>query len=103
MVEEQVKKDIAVIGDEEFTLGFQLIGIQEIYDEENYKQDIQNLIDRDDIGIVIAEEDRVEELPGRIQQNVNNSVRAVGVTLSEQVEDENLQEKIRKVIGADIS
>ena len=103
MVEEQVKKDIAVIGDEEFTLGFQLIGIQEIYDEENYKQDIQNLIDRDDIGIVIAEEDRVEELPGRIQQNVNNSVSPVVVTLSEQVEDENLQEKIRKVIGADIS
>lgn len=103
MVDEQVKKDIAVIGNEEFTLGFQLIGIQEIYGEENYKEDIKNLINRDDIGIVIAEEDRVEELPGRIQQDVNNSVSPVVVTLSEQVEDENLQDKIRKVIGADIS
>jgi V/A-type H+-transporting ATPase subunit F len=103
MVDEDVKKDIAVIGDDEFTLGFQLIGIQEIYGEENYREDIQDLIKRDDIGIVIAEEDRVKELPKRIEKDVNSSVNPVVVTLSEKAEDENLQEKIRKVIGADIS
>lgn len=97
------KKDVAVIGDDEFTLGFRLIGIQESYDKENYEENIQELVQRDDIGIVVAEESDVEELPGRIKNEVRGSVDPVVVTLSETAEDENLQEQICQVIGADIT
>lgn len=103
MVDEDIKKEVAAIGTDEFTLGFRLIGVQEVYDKENYKEDIQGLIERDDIGIVVAEESDVEELSGRIQEEVRSSVDPVVVTLSEKAEDENLQEQIRQVIGADIT
>lgn len=103
MVDENKKKDVAVIGNDEFTLGFRLIGIQEAYDKENYQEDIQMLLERDDIGIVIAEESDVDELPGRIREDVHSSVDPVVVTLSESAEDENLQKQIRQVIGADIT
>ncbi|PSH02132.1 MAG: V-type ATP synthase subunit F [Nanohaloarchaea archaeon QH_8_44_6] len=103
MVDENKKKEIAVIGNDEFTLGFELVGIQESYGKKNYREDIKELINREDLGIVIAEETDIEELPGRLQNQVQNSVDPVVVALSEDAEDENLQEQIRQVIGADIT
>lgn len=103
MVEEDDKKDIAVIGGENFTVGFELAGVRELYDDKNYKQDIQELVGRDDIGIIITERHLLEELPGRIQNQVESSVNPVVVALSQDAESSNLQEQIRKVIGADIS
>ncbi|WEL19691.1 V-type ATP synthase subunit F [Candidatus Nanohalococcus occultus] len=103
MTEESKMKDIAVIGSDDFTVGFELAGVREIYDDKNYKQQIQELVDRDDIGIVVTEQDLLEQMPGRIQNRVESSVSPVVVALSEDAEDSNLQEQIRKVIGADIS
>lgn len=102
MVEQKVKKQIAVVGDRSFTLGFKLAGIREIYQPENYREKIEQLIDRDDIGILVAEESDLEELPNRIQNRVESTVDPVVVKLSEDAEDSNLKEEIRKVIGADI-
>lgn len=103
MVDQDSKKDVAVIGSDEFTLGFRLIGVQESYGKQNYRQDIQELIQREDIGIVVAEESDLEELPDRVKRDVRNSVDPVVVTLSESAEDENLQKQIKQVIGADIA
>lgn len=102
MVDEDKKKQIAVIGDRSFTLGFKLAGVTETYEPENYKEKIQELIQRDDIGILVAEEQDILELPGRIQNQVESAVDPVVVKLSEGAEDSNLKEEIRKVIGADI-
>ncbi|MFB6208628.1 MAG: V-type ATP synthase subunit F [Candidatus Nanohaloarchaea archaeon] len=97
------RKSIAVIGEEEFTLGFQLAGIQKVFGTENYEQKIEELIERDDVGILVAEESDVKKLPDRLRRRVNESVDPVVVTLSETAEDAQLQHKIQKVIGVDIS
>lgn len=97
------KKEIAVIGRRDFNVGFELAGVREIYDETDYKEDIQELVERDDIGIIVTERDLLEDLPGRIQEQVESSVDPVVVPLSQDAESSNLQEQIRKVIGADIS
>ncbi len=103
MVEEEKKKKIAVIGEEEFTLGFRLVGVRETYGKEDYTDRIQELVEREDLGIVIAEQGDLEELPERVRQKVRNSVDPVVVPLSQEAEDTNLKEKIRQVIGADIA
>lgn len=103
MSEKNDRKDIAVIGRKDFNVGFELAGVREIYDDKNYKEDIQELIGRDDIGIIVTERDLLEELPGRIQNQVESSVNPVVVALTRDSESSNLQEQIRKVIGADIS
>ncbi len=97
------KKSIAVIGREEFTLGFQLAGIQKVYERENYTEKIQEITDRDDIGIVIVEQQDLEELPSHIRQRIEGSVDPVVVPLTEEAEAMGLQDKIRKVIGVDLS
>ncbi|PSG99928.1 MAG: V-type ATP synthase subunit F [Nanohaloarchaea archaeon SW_4_43_9] len=97
------KKSIAVIGEREFTVGFELAGIQKTYRKENYREKIQELIQSDELGIVVAEKSDVEELPERIRNDVNESVDPVVVALSEKAEESRLQDKIRKVIGIDLS
>ncbi|PSG99302.1 MAG: V-type ATP synthase subunit F [Nanohaloarchaea archaeon SW_7_43_1] len=97
------KKSIAVIGEREFTVGFELAGIQKTYGKENYKEKIQELIQSDELGIVVAEKSDVQELPERIRNDVNKSVNPVVVALSEKAEDSQLQDKIKKVIGIDLS
>lgn len=97
------KKKIAAIGKVEFTTGFRLAGIQEIYNPDNYKEQIQELLDSEELGIIIAKQTEVEELPNRIQNRVQNNVDPVVVSLSQDGESVHLQEKIKKAIGADIT
>ena len=103
MVDEDTKKQIAVIGREEFTLGFRLVGVQETHGTDNYPEKVRELVSRDDLGIVIAEQEDLEELPARTRKEVRNSVDPVVVPLSQEAEDSNLKEQIRQVIGADIA
>ncbi len=103
MVEEEIKKRIAVIGSDEFTLGFRLVGVQETYDREDYSEQIKKLVNRDDLGIVVAHEQDIRDLPERVRNQVRDSVDPVVVPLSEKAESENLNERIRTVIGADIT
>jgi V/A-type H+-transporting ATPase subunit F len=100
---EESKKRIAVIGDSDFRLGFELAGVQKSFDSENYNEKIQELLEREDIGILVAEEEDLEDLPNRVLQQVESSVDPVVVSLSETAESERLQEKIKKAIGADIT
>jgi len=103
MVDEEEKKQIAVIGGSDFTTGFRLTGVNKIFSDKNYGQKIQELTERDDIGIVVAEQEDILELPERIQKKVQESVSPVVVALSESGTTEQINEKIRKVIGADIT
>ncbi len=102
-MEEEKKKTIGVIGGDEFTLGFELAGVQKTYNPENYEEKIQELLNHEDIGILVAEQKDLEDLPGRVRREVGESVDPVVVTLSETAESSGLQDKIQRVIGVDIS
>jgi V/A-type H+-transporting ATPase subunit F len=97
------KKSIAVIGEDEFTLGFRLAGVQKVFDKENYQEQVQELVERDDLGIIVAEQEDLEELPTRVQNKVEESVDPVVVPLSEEGEATGLNDKIKRVIGVDLS
>jgi V/A-type H+-transporting ATPase subunit F len=102
-MDEERKKEIAAVGSEDFTLGFELAGVQKVFNPENYREKIQELTDREDLGIVIVEDSDLDELPARIRRNVEESVDPVVVALSEEAESERLQDKIKRAIGADIT
>lgn len=97
------KSDIAVIGTREFTLGFRLVGVSNTIEKQDYEEQIADLIDREDIGIVIVEREDLKELPPRMREDVKESVDPVVVPLSESGEFEDINTKIKKVIGADIT
>lgn len=102
-IEDAEKRKIAVIGDSDFRLGFKLAGVQEVFTKENYEEKIQEITERDDIGILVVKEEDLQELTKRVRQDIGSSVNPVVVSLSEEAESERLQEKIKKAIGADIT
>lgn len=97
------KRNLAVIGDQDFTLGFQLAGVQKVFEKGDYQKKIQELTSREDIGILVVKEEDLQDLPKRIRKDISNSVDPVVVPLSEEAESERLQEKIKKAIGADVT
>lgn len=96
-------KKIGVLGDSNLRLGFKLAGVQETFTKNNYQEKIQNIMEREDMGILIVEKKDLETLSKRVRENVESSVNPVVVPLSEDAESERLQEKIKKAIGADIT
>lgn len=102
-MDEEDKKSIAVIGSEEFTLGFKLAGVQKTFTPENYEEKIQELMETDKIGIIVAKQQDLDKLPNRIQSKVEEAVDPVVVPLSEEAEATGLEKQIKQVIGVDPS
>lgn len=102
-MEEQKKKNIAVVGSEEFTLGFRLAGIEKSYVPENFDEKIAECIEKDSLGIIITEEKLISEASKKTQNLIETSVDPIVIGLSEEAESERLQQKIKRAIGADIT
>ncbi|MEF8880604.1 MAG: V-type ATP synthase subunit F [Candidatus Nanohaloarchaea archaeon] len=102
-VEENKKKVIGVIGSEEFRLGFRLAGLKKTFNADNFEKKIDELLQGDDLGILVAEEADIQASNKKTQQRIEESVEPVVIGLSEEAESERLHEKIRKAIGADIT
>jgi len=102
-IEEGKKKEIAVIGSEEFRLGFKLAGVQKTFSSENFETRIKDLLNDSEIGILVTEESLIQASNKKVRKMIEGSVDPVVIGLSEEAESERLQEKIRKAIGADIT
>ena len=95
--------NIAVLGNDEFIVGFQLAGIKDIIQATNNPfNDIQEIKKRKEIGIVVLDEKIVEALDAGQKQEIENSVEPVFITLSTKSEQESLKRLIKKSIGIEL-
>lgn len=90
---------MVVVGDESFTLGFELVGI-----ESKPLKEFENLLQNSqDIGIVVIEKQNYEELSPKIKQKVDTSIKPVVVILSkEDIKGGHLRDAIIKALGVDL-
>ena len=102
-MDKEQKKEIAVIGSEEFTLGFRLAGIKKSYNPENFDDKIAKCLEKEELGIIITEEHLITESSRKTQNLIETSVDPIVIGLSEEAESERLQQKIKRAIGADIT
>ncbi len=102
-MDKEQKKEIAVIGSEEFTLGFRLAGIKKSYVPENFDDKIAECLEKEELGIIITEERLITESSRKTQNLIETSVDPIVIGLSEEAESERLQQKIKRAIGADIT
>ncbi len=102
-MEEDKKKEIAVVGSEKFTLGFRLAGIQKTYTPEDIDAKMEELLENPELGIIITEEELIQKARKKTRQKIEESVDPVIIGLSEQAESQRLKQKIKTAIGADIT
>ena len=94
---------IAVLGGSEFTVGFQLAGIKDTIESSNNPiNDIANLKNRKDIGIVVVDEKILENLEQHQRIEIEDSVDPVFIPVSVKVEQDSLKRLIKRSIGVDL-
>lgn len=96
--------ELAVLGSEEFVIGFQLAGIRNIFKtSKDPLKDIKDIKDeKKNLGIVIIEESILDKLDPHERYEIEDSISPVFVPLSEVAEQESLRRLIKKSIGVDL-
>ena len=93
----------AVLGSNEFIVGFQLAGIKDTIEASgNPLDDINKLKERKELGVVIIDEKIMESLGRHDRIDVEDSVDPVFIPVSTKVEQDSLKRLIKKSIGVDL-
>lgn len=93
----------AVLGSNEFIVGFQLAGIKDTIEvSSNPLDDINKLKEKKELGVVIIDEKIMENLDKHDRIDVEDSVDPVFIPVSTKVEQDSLKRLIKKSIGVDL-
>ena len=95
---------LAVVGSEMFSLGFDLIGVQDIFDtdEENAVGIMEELLFSKDFKLIIVEEKIMDSLPRYLWHRAVNSAKPLFVVVGPDA-GKVLAEKVKRAIGTDIT
>jgi V/A-type H+-transporting ATPase subunit F len=96
--------DIAIVGISEFTLGFQLAGIDVLHNPEGEEAMIstfKSLLNNKSVGIVVVDSAILADLPERLRDQLSASVSPTVLGIGTE-EDTTLRDTIRKAIGVDL-
>ncbi|MAJ02053.1 MAG: V-type ATP synthase subunit F [Euryarchaeota archaeon] len=96
--------EIAVVGSPEFTLGFQLAGLSDLYNpegEEDLHSTLRSLLNNKSVGLMVVDSTMLTTLPDRLREQLSASVSPTVLGIGTE-EDTTLRETIRKAIGVDL-
>ena len=95
--------DIAVIGNEEFILGFRLAGLRRVFvaHPEDYQERIIEAMQDPEVGILAVDGEDLKNLTPQMRAKVTDSISPVIVTVGGAGMGD-LREKIKRAIGVDL-
>ena len=95
--------DIAVIGNEEFVLGFRLAGLRRVFvaHPEDYQERIIEAMQDPEVGILAVDGEVGENRTPQMRAKVTDSISPVIVTVGGAGMGD-LREKIKRAIGVDL-
>ena len=96
--------ELAVVGSQEFTLGFQLAGISNIFNpetDEEMSSQLKSLLNSKEVGIIVIDSSIMSTLPERLRDQLSASVTPTVLGIGTE-EDTTLRDTIRKAIGVDL-
>ena len=95
--------DIAVIGNEEFVLGFRLAGLRRVFvaHPEDYQERIIEAMQDPEVGILAVDGEDLKNLTSQMRAKVTDSISPVIVTVGGAGMGD-LREKIKRAIGVDL-
>ena len=96
--------EIAVVGSLEFTLGFQLAGVENLYnpsDDEEMAEILRNLLNQAEVGVVVVDNFDLMRLPERLRLQLSESITPTVLGIGTE-EDNTLRESIKSALGVDL-
>jgi len=95
---------IAIVGSEQFTLGFRLAGIRRIWNAatpEEVERSVLKARADPEVSILVMETGDVSRLENRLRNELVSSVKPTLVAVGKE-EDNTLREKIKQAVGVDL-
>ena len=94
--------EIAVVGSEDFVVGFRLAGIKKVYgvEPEKLQETIVRLMDESGVGILAVHTKDLEQLPQQLRDRLMASVEPVVIPVGE--EEGDIRDKVRRAMGIDL-
>ena len=96
--------EIAGVGTPEFTLGFQLAGVNRLYhpeDDEALANTMRDLLAQKDVGIVVLDSANLTRLSDRLRSRIADSITPTVLGIGTE-EDNTLRESIKSALGVDL-
>lgn len=94
--------EIAVVGSEDFVVGFRLAGIKQVYGvpPERLQETIMQLVHEKSVGILAVHTKDLERLPQQLRDRLMASVEPVVIPVGE--EEGDIRDKVRRAMGIDL-
>jgi V/A-type H+-transporting ATPase subunit F len=102
-----MSQEIAIVGSPEFTTGFRLAGVRKVENvpEEDKPDELDDatmrVLEDDDVGIVVMNDEDLEHLSRKVRETVETSVEPVVVTIGGGG-GSGLAEQVKRAIGIDL-
>jgi V/A-type H+-transporting ATPase subunit F len=95
--------EIAVIGAEEFLLGFRLAGIRKVVPvgEKDLELKLEELLRDRTVGILVMHNEDMNRLPPHVRRSLVESIEPVVISIG-RVEEVDLRERIKQAVGVDL-
>ncbi len=96
--------EFGVIGDEQFVMGFKLLGIKKskrIANDQEFEDHLSDMFKDKEVGIIIIQPEYYKNLSSKTKLKVDTSVKPTVIVLGEKLSDI-LRDKIKHVIGVDL-
>ena len=96
--------ELGVVGNDEFCLGFRLVGIRYVYEVregDDVEVVVQRAMSEEEVGILVMPSELVPQLHPSLRHDIVSSVRPVVIPIGT-VEETDLREKIKQAVGVDL-
>ena len=96
--------EIAVVGDDLFTIGFRLVGIEKWF---NVSEDVsvdeagKSAMGDKEIGVIVIHDKNWKELEPSLRKKLINSVKPTVIAIGSEV-DQGLRDRIKTAVGVDL-
>lgn len=95
--------ELAVVGREDFVLGFRLVGIRKTYGvpPDSLERKIEEVLQDKDVGVLVLHTDDMERLSAPLRRRLGTAARPVVISVGKH-QEEDLRTKVRRAIGVDL-
>ncbi len=103
-----MRTKIAVIGEDYFTSGFELAGLQDVFTLplEEQKVKIKELINSKEFGIIFISDSTYASLDHKLKKVIDNISFPLIISLPDiknrEIENENIKEMVKRALGFDV-
>ena len=96
--------EIGVIGNDLFTIGFRLVGIEKWFNvskEVRVDDAFKTALQDKEIGVLVIHDEDWKELEASLRKKLSNSVKPTVIAIGAEV-DEGLRDRIKTAVGVDL-